>query len=48
MLKNVKIGKNEHAALKAIAKKRGMLIQYLLNEAVRQYLNTEQSRERTA
>jgi len=48
MLRTVKIGEAEYRAIKALAKKRGRFIQYLLNEAIRQYLASEQSKEKAA
>lgn len=38
MEKTVKIGKREYEALKALARKRGQFLQYVLNEAVRKYV----------
>lgn len=37
-MKPVRIGAAEYKAMKALAKKRGQFLTYLLNEAVRQYL----------
>jgi hypothetical protein len=38
MLKTVKIGMVEYKAIKAHAKKNGHYLQYVLTEAIRQYL----------
>ncbi len=43
-MKTVKIGETEYRAIKAFAKKRGNLLQYVLTEAIRQYL-AAQSKE---
>jgi hypothetical protein len=48
MLRTVKIGEPEYKAIKALAIKRGRFIQFLLNEAIRQYLTTEKSKEQAA
>ena len=37
-MKTVKIGMAEYRAIKAHAKKHGKLLQYVLTEAIRQYL----------
>lgn len=41
MEKTVKIGKREYEALKALARKRGQFLQYVLNEAVRKYVEAQ-------
>ena len=48
MLQTVKIGKSEYTAIKALAKKRGMLLQHLLNQAVKRFLASEQSKGQAA
>ncbi len=47
MLRTVKIGEQEYRAIKALAKKRGNLLQYILTEAIRAYL-VAQSKEQAA
>jgi hypothetical protein len=37
-MRSVKIGSIEYKAIKALAKKRGQFITFLLNEAIRMYL----------
>ena len=43
-MKTVKIGMLEYRAFKALAKKRGNLLQYLLTEALRQYLEAQKDK----
>lgn len=38
MEKTVKVGKKEYEALKALAKRRGQFLQFVLNEAIRRYV----------
>jgi hypothetical protein len=38
-MQSVKIGATEYKAIKALAKKRGQFITFLLNEAIRFYLS---------
>jgi hypothetical protein len=47
-LKTVKIGKAEYLAIRALAKKRGQFIQHHLNEAIRQYIAVQNSKEQAA
>jgi predicted transcriptional regulator len=48
VLKTVKIPEDQYKAMKTLAKKRGRFLQFLLTEAIRQYLATEHSKERLA
>lgn len=41
MFKTVKISEKEYREIRALAKKQGKFLQFLLNEAVRQYLLKE-------
>jgi hypothetical protein len=40
-MKTVKIGMSEYLQAKALAKNRGLFLQFVLNEAVRSYLKKE-------
>jgi hypothetical protein len=42
-MQSVKIGSLEYKAIKALAKKRGQFITFLLNEAIRAYLAEAQN-----
>lgn len=48
MLKTVKIEMAEYKAAKALAKKQGRHLQFILTEAIRQYLAVQQSKEQAA
>lgn len=48
MLKTVKIEMAEYKAVKALSKKQGRHLQFVLTQAIRQYLATEQSKEQAA
>lgn len=40
-MKSVKIGEQEYRSVKALAARRGLFLQHVLNEAIRQYLTLQ-------
>lgn len=38
MEKTIKVGQREYEAIKALAKKRGQFLKYVINEALRKYV----------
>jgi len=46
MFRPVKINDSEYQEIRALAKKRGQFVQYLLTQAIRQFLATEKDKEK--